>query len=129
MAEVTLLLVILFGAYTYLGYPLLLKLLSVGRKSRPHRPEEMDDGDGPIDAAFLATEKITGIHLRCTDYQVRSATLGHDALGEVTIEVEHRGEILRSRGTSTDTVEATVRAILDAVNRIAASAAYENGNA
>jgi 2-isopropylmalate synthase len=81
--------------------------------------EELADGDGPIDAAFLAAEKITGIKLRCKDYQVRSATLGRDAQGEVTLEVEYNGSTFRGRGVSTDTVEATVLAILDAVNRIA----------
>ncbi len=81
--------------------------------------EELSDGDGPIDAAFLATEKITGLKVRCKDYQVRSATLGRDALGEVTLEVEYGGKSFRGRGVSTDTVEATVMAILDAINRIA----------
>lgn len=81
--------------------------------------EELTDGDGPIDAAFLATEQITGIKLRCKDYQVRSTTLGHDALAEVTLEVEHNGQAVRGRGVSTDTVEATVKAILHAANRIA----------
>lgn len=81
--------------------------------------EELSDGDGPIDAAFLATEKITGMALRCKDYQVRSATLGHDAQGEVTIEVDYNGSTFRGRGVSTDTVEATVLAILNTVNRIA----------
>jgi len=81
--------------------------------------EELTDGDGPVDAAFLATEKITGMKLRCKDYQVRSATLGHDAQGEVTLEIDHQGQTYRGRGVSTDTVEATVKAILNAVNRIA----------
>jgi 2-isopropylmalate synthase len=80
---------------------------------------EVSDGDGPIDAAFLATEKITGINLKCIDYQVKSATLGHDALGEVNLSVLHRGQTFRGRGVSTDTVEATVHAILSAANRIA----------
>ena len=80
---------------------------------------EVTEGDGPIDAAFWATEKITGIEVKCIDFQVRSATLGRDALGEVDVEVEHRGQSFRGRGVSTDTVEATVRAILSAVNRIA----------
>jgi 2-isopropylmalate synthase len=88
--------------------------------------EELSDGDGPIDAAFLATEKLTGLKLRCKDYQVRSATLGHDALGEVTLEVEHEGKTFRGRGVSTDTVEATVMAILNAVNRIASMASSSN---
>ena len=48
--------------------------------------EEVTDGDGPIDAAFLAIEKITGIKLKCSDFQVHSATLGHDAQGEVNLE-------------------------------------------
>jgi 2-isopropylmalate synthase len=80
--------------------------------------EQLSEGDGPIDAAFLATEKITGLDLNCRDYQVRSASLGQDAQGEVVLEIEHAGQVYRGRGVSTDTVEATVRAILDAVNRI-----------
>lgn len=82
---------------------------------------ELSDGDGPIDCAFLATEKITGYKLVCKDFQVRSATLGHDALGEVTVEVDYHGETVRGRGVSTDSVEATIMAILNAVNRIALS--------
>lgn len=81
--------------------------------------EELSEGDGPVDAAFLATEKITGMKLECKDFQVRSATLGRDAQGEVTLQIEHGGQLFRGRGVSTDTVEATVRAILNAVNRIA----------
>ena len=56
--------------------------------------------------------------LICKDFVVRSATLGHDAQGEVTVEIEHDREAYRGRGVSTDTVEATVLAILNAVNRI-----------
>ncbi len=82
--------------------------------------EQLSDGDGPIDAAFLATSKITGIQMNCKEYRVRSATLGRDAQGEVNLEVEHDKKIYRGRGVSTDTVEATVKAILNAMNRIAA---------
>jgi len=89
------------------------------RRGDNEQTAEVSDGDGPIDAAFLATEKITGIKLRCIDYQVKSATLGHDALGEVNLSVEHKGQTIRGRGVSTDTVEATVQAILSAANRIA----------
>jgi 2-isopropylmalate synthase len=85
--------------------------------------EDVADGDGPIDAAFLATEKITGLKLVCNDFQVRSATLGHDAQGEVTLEIEHQGQTFRGRGFSTDTVEATILAILDAVNHVTAQRA------
>ena len=83
--------------------------------------EEMSAGDGPIDAAFLATEKITGIKLVCKDFQVRSATLGRDAQGEVTLEVEYQNRAYRGHGVSTDTVEATIHAILNAVNHVLSS--------
>jgi len=88
--------------------------------------ETLSDGDGPIDAAFLATEKITGIRLSCRDFQVRSATLGHDALGKVTVEVENEGQLFRGHGTSTDSVEATILAILDVVNRIVSKRVWES---
>ena len=80
--------------------------------------EEVAAGDGPIDAAFWAIEKITGLEITCKDYQVRSATLGRDAIGEVLVEVDYGGSVYRGRGTSTDTVESTIQAILDAGNRI-----------
>lgn len=80
--------------------------------------EKVEQGDGPIDAAFWAVEKITGVKVVCKDFRVRSATIGRDALGEVTIEVEHEGQSYRGMGTSTDSVESTILAMLNAVNRI-----------
>jgi len=90
------------------------------RHGEQERTETAEQGDGPIDAAFWAVEKITGIELVCKDYQVRSATLGRDAIGEVNLEVEHKGRSYRGTGASTDTVESTILAILGAINRIAA---------
>ena len=75
-------------------------------------------GDGPIDAAYEAIARITGIRLPLTDYALRALTGGKDAQGEVTIEVEHEGRKLRARGLSTDIVEASVRAYVNAVNRV-----------
>ncbi|QEG43218.1 2-isopropylmalate synthase [Roseimaritima ulvae] len=80
--------------------------------------ETVEDGDGPIDAAFWAVERITGVETVCKDFRVRSATLGRDAQGEVRLEVEHKGRTYRGIGVSTDTVESTILAILNAVNRI-----------
>lgn len=82
------------------------------------RTEDVEQGDGPIDAAFWAVERITGLKVVCKDYRVRSATLGRDALGEVKLEVEYAGQTFKGMGVSTDTVEATILAILNAVNRI-----------
>ena len=99
------------------------------RRGDQETTEELADGDGPVDAAFLATEKITGLSLACKDFHVRSATLGQDAQGEVTVEVECNGASHRGRGVSTDTVEATVLAILNAVNRIVSQVPTEQSRA
>ncbi len=80
----------------------------------------IEQGDGPIDAAFWAVEKLTGIEVVCKQYRVRSATLGRDAIGEVDLEVEHQGRNYRGIGASTNTVESTILAMLNAVNRIIA---------
>lgn len=80
--------------------------------------ETVQQGDGPIDAAFWGVERITGVNFNCRDFRVRSATVGRDAQGEVTLEVAHEGENYRGVGVSTDTVEATILAMLNAINRI-----------
>ena len=90
------------------------------------RTERAEQGDGPIDAAFWAVEKITGIELVCKDFRVRSATLGRDAIGEVNLEVEHKGKTFRGVGVSTDSVESTILAMLNAINRIISQKASGN---
>lgn len=80
--------------------------------------ERVQQGDGPIDAAFWAMEKIIGIKTVCKEFRVRSATIGRDAMGEVNVEVEHEGQTYRGNGASTDSVEATISAMLNAINRI-----------
>ncbi|OYP30363.1 2-isopropylmalate synthase [Rhodopirellula sp. MGV] len=82
---------------------------------------EVSEGDGPIDAAFWAVEQITGLELICKEFRVRSATLGRDAQGEVNLEVEYKGKLYRGVGVSTDSVESTILAMLNAINRIIAS--------
>ncbi len=81
--------------------------------------EEMTCGDGPIDAIFLAIERITGIEVACRDFRVQAVTVGKDAQGEVNVEVEYDGQIYRGRSVSTDSVEASAKAFLNAINRIA----------
>ena len=76
-------------------------------------------GDGPVDAIFLAIEKLTGVTTRCRDFRVQAVTVGKDAQGEVTVELEHEGQVQRGRGVSTDSLEASAKAFLAAVNRLA----------
>jgi 2-isopropylmalate synthase len=84
------------------------------------KTQEVEQGDGPIDAAFWAVERLTGYKIVCKEFRVASATLGRDALGEVQLEVEYAGQTHKGVGVSTDTVEATILAMLNAINRIAA---------
>ncbi len=76
-------------------------------------------GDGPVDACYKAIDKITGMKGRLVDYQLRSVTSGKDALGEVTVKLSAGGnKVTSGRGSSTDIVEASIRAYLSAVNKI-----------
>lgn len=76
-------------------------------------------GDGPVDAAYRALDRIARMDLKLIDYQIRSVTTGKDAQGEVMINVRTPdGGECRGRGLSTDVIEASVHAYLDAVNRL-----------
>jgi 2-isopropylmalate synthase len=76
------------------------------------------EGDGMIDAACQAIRKATGVEGRLTDFNVSSVTGGVDALGDVIIQLEAEGVRVSGRGVSTDVVEASARAFLNAVNKI-----------
>ncbi|HET6343290.1 MAG TPA: 2-isopropylmalate synthase [Myxococcota bacterium] len=75
-------------------------------------------GDGPVDAVFNAIVRITGVAVRLKDYRVNSVTVGTDSQGEAKVEVEFDGRVFKGRGTSTDIIEASARAFLNAVNRV-----------
>lgn len=80
-------------------------------------------GDGPIDAIFKSMQKLTGLQIRLTDYQVRSVSGGQDAQGEVYVECRHEGRVYRGRAVSTDIVQASADAFLEVLNRIASGTA------
>src|SRR5262249_54238255 len=80
--------------------------------------EDAACGDGPVDAVFKTIERITGIAVQLRDYQVRSVSSGDDAQGEARVEVEHNGRIQRGHAVSTDIIEASAQAFLQAINRL-----------
>ena len=75
-------------------------------------------GDGPIDAAFLAIEQITGQHYELDDFQIQSVTEGREAMGQTVVKLRSGGKIYSGRGISTDIVGAGIRAYLSALNKI-----------
>jgi len=79
--------------------------------------QESGWGDGPVDAAYKAIDLMTKMPGRLKDYGIRSVTAGKDALGEVVVSVEFDGQTVVGRGTSTDVIEASVKAYLNAINK------------
>ncbi len=75
-------------------------------------------GDGPVDAAYKAIDKIVKVDLKLKDYSLRGVTGGKDAMGEVIVRIQKNGEQFLGRGTSTDVIEASIQAYLNAINRM-----------
>jgi 2-isopropylmalate synthase len=75
-------------------------------------------GDGPVDACFKAIDKITGVKCELQDYRIEAVTKGKDALGEVALKLKAKGKVVTARGSSTDVVESSVRAYINALNKI-----------
>ncbi|MEI6100406.1 MAG: 2-isopropylmalate synthase [Eubacteriales bacterium] len=80
--------------------------------------EQVALGDGPVDAAYKAIEQIAGMPLALSDYRINSVSDGEDALGEVTVKVESQGRIVRGRGLSTDVIESSILAYINAINKL-----------
>ena len=75
-------------------------------------------GDGPIDAAFLAVEQVVGYHYELDDFQIQAVTEGREALGETVVRLRAGGKLYSGRGLSTDIVGASIRAYINALNKI-----------
>jgi 2-isopropylmalate synthase len=74
-------------------------------------------GDGPVDAAFKCLERMVGISATLLEYNVRSISGGKDAQGEVTLEIGVEDRTCHGKGVSTDVMEASVHAYLQALNK------------
>lgn len=77
-------------------------------------------GDGPVDAAFLAIEQITGHHYELDDFQIRAVTEGREAMGSSLVKLRSAsGKLYSGNGISTDVIGASIRAYVSALNKIA----------
>ena len=75
-------------------------------------------GDGPINAAFLAIESIIGAHYELDDFQIQSVTEGRQALGSAIVKLRSNGKLYSGNGISTDIIGASIKAYINAVNKI-----------
>ena len=96
--------------------------LTLSRGGVPSTAEVSGDG-GPVNTAFEAVQKMVDLPLSLKEFKVEAVSGGPDAQGEVVVLLENQAEgtnIFRGHGVSTDIIEATVKALLNAVNRIVA---------
>lgn len=80
--------------------------------------ESVAAGDGPIYAGFKAIDNVVPIELELENYKLNALSSGEDALGEVTLKVSSNGRIRTGRGLSTDVIEASLMAYLNAANQL-----------
>jgi len=110
------------------AYKLINFQVTSGRKSVPLANVEIEKGkkvisatatgDGPIDACFKTIDKAIGHKGRLIDYKVSAVTSGKDALGEASVKVAFKNEVVIGRASSTDVIEASVLAYINAINRL-----------
>lgn len=81
-------------------------------------------GDGPIDAAFHAIEKIVGCRYELDSFQIQAVTEGQEAMGEAVIKLISDGKVYSGRGISTDIIGSSIHAYINALNKIV----YEEQN-
>lgn len=82
--------------------------------------EKVAIGDGPIDAAYKAVDKIikNAPEHSLEDYAIHSISEGKDALGEVVVKIKSGDKIVTGRGLSTDIMESSILAYVNGLNKL-----------
>ncbi len=81
--------------------------------------QDASTGDGPVDAACRAIDRITGIKGKLSHYELKALSEGKDAVGQVSVVVVSGKRSAPGRGSSTDITEASVKAYLNGINKLA----------
>lgn len=75
-------------------------------------------GNGPVNALFNVIDRITGNTLKLQDYTLKSVTRGSEAMGDATVKLQNKdGSLLLGKGLSTDILEASAKAYLNALSK------------
>jgi 2-isopropylmalate synthase len=80
--------------------------------------QEAACGDGPVDAVYNAIDRLTGNTAKLIDYSLKAITRGKDAQGEVIVHLKSKEKEVTGRGSSTDIIEASAKAYLNAINKL-----------
>ncbi|MFZ2537910.1 MAG: 2-isopropylmalate synthase, partial [Oscillospiraceae bacterium] len=110
-------------AYEYIGFVInsgntITSTANVKLSVEGQVVEKVATGDGPVDACFKAIDKIVKLNVNLENYTIQSVTEGVDALGEVSVKISTDGKFIMGRGLSTDIIEASIKAYLNAINKI-----------
>ena len=76
-------------------------------------------GDGQVDAICRAISVVTKTSAKLARYEIRAVTSGTEAIGEVTVQLEEGDRKVMGRGASTDVIEASAKAYIDGLNKLA----------
>ncbi len=94
---------------------------TVGLKKGNQFVQDSATGDGPVDAAYRAIERITRIKADLLDYSIKSVAWGQDAIGEVFVKIAIDGYVFNGRSASTDVITGSVKAYMNAINHAIAA--------
>ncbi len=98
------------------------------RETGGEKQEDVCLGDGPIDAAFKAVDKIVQPAEHTFDiYNIHSVSQGKDTLGDVTVKLMSGGRTYTGKGLSTDIIQASITAYINAVNKLCAATEKKEG--
>ena len=90
------------------------------------RTEKVAIGFGPVDASFNAINKIVGKAVKLEEYSIGAVTEGRDAQGEVSVKISSEGATAKGYGLSTDVIEASILAYINAINNLIYEKAQED---
>ena len=79
---------------------------------------ESGTGDGPVDAVFNCITRLTRIDCKLVDYNLSATSGGMNAQGKVDVDVMYKGRKYHGRGLSTDVIESSALALVNACNAI-----------
>jgi 2-isopropylmalate synthase len=88
------------------------------RKEDGSVTEATSDGNGSVDAIYKAIDQVSGEEVELADYTIKSVSKGKDAQGEVHVLLKQNDYTAQGRGISTDVLEASAKAYLDAINHL-----------
>ncbi len=102
--------------------------LRAGSKSPPQADLELEvdgvvkrassSGDGPVDATFKAIRALFPHEAKLTLFSVGAVTEGTDAQARTTVRLEENGKMVDGQGADTDTIVASARAYMHALNKL-----------